>query len=204
MDFTVDRDVSGTISFGVSTAKALTHADSSVHVNEGTWCYSTSGEISHFFDMMELDESNCAQPGDHVSILINTRGGAEGGFVSFFVNEKEVAYFDGINAHSHVNSISTKAMPIKERGIRPFFSLGSSGDQVTYNGYKQGFSVATWPAETKNINFSGFKRLECNVERGAWNGYGRLWLHNDPESVYWYGYWKDGRRLGVHIDASRK
>ena len=83
VDFTLDSDVSGTISFGVSTAQALSHADSSVHVNEGTWCYSTSGEVSHAFDMTELEECDCAQAGDHVSILVDTGRGEVGGSVSF-------------------------------------------------------------------------------------------------------------------------
>ena len=115
----------GTIAFGICTYDAL-GADASVHVNEGTWCYTTSGEASHGIDMREVPE---ATDGDRISVLIDTTHetsdtAGSGGYMAVFVNDKQVVRFEDLNSDPMMKLDSDSTLPVAGRGVRPFFCLG--------------------------------------------------------------------------------
>jgi hypothetical protein len=169
--------------------------------------------------MSEVDES---YQGDRVGVLLDTsylpdnndddEGERRGGLVAFYVNDKEVVRFTNVNAHPCVNAELALALPAAERGVRPFFALGSADDQVAYCGLKEGRSTIRWDS---GAHPRGYAKVQGELQQGRFEGYCRLWVYDQQQQQqeeeasqeqttldsggFWFGGWVRGRREGVHL-----
>jgi hypothetical protein len=100
---------SGNIAFGACTFDALTDEDSSIHVNEGTWCYQTSGEASHGYDMVETVVSQ--NTGDVIGIRMDMNKGV----ITFFVNDRQVLEFDNVQSNPYVHRLQTQSFELESK-----------------------------------------------------------------------------------------
>eukprot|EP01040_Poterioochromonas_malhamensis_P001185 gene1185-1258_t len=183
IDFTI-RANSGSIAFGFCTADALTHPDSCVEANDGTWAYSIGGSASNGANLFECDT---AEENDVITLHLNT---FNGGFVHFFKNRKLLAAFDFINSRSIMNQVNDPAFA----GIRPFVSLANPTDCVEYNGIAKEGPITLFFGE--NDSLGRFKLLSFLL-KGSIQGYGLLSVKNDTE--WWFGKWDKDFPIGYHV-----
>ena len=195
VEYEINNNASGSISFGACTSNALIHRDASVHANNDTWCYSTSGEASHGMEMSaEIVAGNENNQPDKVGLHFDMQQGV----ISFYLNNTQFLRYDNVNENPNVKAMidpnSSDVLPNDQRGIRPFICLAGRADKVSYLGLKQGMCHMQFQ-EDHPLNF---KSLKCTIDKGHYNGWGILTLWGQDEG-YWYGRWDNGVRVGTHL-----
>lgn len=187
----------GSIGFGVCTHDALTHPDACVDANDNTWTYSVSGQASHGADLYGCDT---ADDGDIIGIHIDT----DDGILTFYKNNQFIIEFNSLNNHAVMNLDSTQRND-SVNGVRPFVSLTSSGDKVSFLGMKSGSLELHYPSSIENdISYELSVRtkhllgtsLFCQVKDGSVNGLGLTFWSKVSEK--WFGTYANGYREGFH------
>ena len=188
----------GSIGFGVCTQDALTHPDACVDANDNTWTYSVSGQASHGADLYGCD---IADDGDTIGIHIDT----DDGILTFYKNNQFIIEFNSLNNHVSMNLDSTTQGINATSGVRPFVSLTSTGDKVSFLGMKSGSLELHYPssiandicyemsARTKQLLGSS---LFGQVKDGSVNGFGLSF--SSEASQKWFGTYANGYREGFH------
>jgi len=190
VEWKIDSSLSGSLSFGACTSDALTHCDSSVHANDDTWCYSINGMASHGADLCECET---AEDNDTIGLQLDM----DRGVISFYRNDVLILEYNDINSHPTVtDTLPMQGLPLANanRGIRPFMSLVSGGDCISYKGLKDGPVEIQFP-DTDPLGRSKFKGT---LMYGCYNGRGVMYYH-DKSKGYWFGEWKKGLQSGVHL-----
>ena len=194
----------GSIGFGVCTHDALTHPDACVDANDNTWTYSVSGQASHGADLYGCDT---ADDGDIIGIHIDT----DDGILTFYKNNQFIIEFDSLNIHGAMRLDPSCEQNDISKGVRPFVSLTSAGDKVSFLGVKSGFLELHYPSSIANdITYEMSARtkqllgssLFCQLKDGSINGFGLRFLSDVSQK--WFGTYSNGYRVGLHaliVDA---
>ena len=192
----------GSIGFGACTEDALNHPDACVDANDSTWTYSVSGQASHGMDFRGCEN---ADDGDIIGMQIDS----DLGTITFYKNNDFVVEFSSINDHASMSKNGDRQIHLA--GIRPFVSLTSPGDCVSFIGLKSGPIELGYPSSilgelsyelsSRSKQYLGSK-LFCQVKEGSINGMGLQYFIESKER--WFGSWENGFREGLHahiVDA---
>ena len=193
VEWTINKTWGETV-FGACLAGAFDPASQDKDFR--SWSYTITGTLSHAGEMIHSEP--CGD-GDVVGIQFDM----DHGTLAFYRNSDLLHEFSDITAHPAVSRSpdtaegSTAALhsnlPNALRGIRPFVSLVSPGDSVTFKGLKEGAVVVQYP-ESDPLGRGSYTGI---VRKGCFSGKGVLRFIDKTQ--FWYGNWINGLQDGVQL-----